>query len=300
MSETSYRLFVDGSRASFGGDEFIFVEVATDMDLEATLRVLSLTDAVRVLQMTGITDICPAHVSYMLRVDPDVLDPRDVMDAVAAIHQEKAQESRLAIQSRIIEMPIFYQDPWSHEVLMRFRDRNHDPSVTDIEYCARINGFSTVQEFVDAHSSRLHIATFMGFMPGNAECFQLVPPHMQLEAPKYLRPRTDTPDRALGFGGAFSTIYPVQGAGGFQLLGRSAAPVYEARNPFGPFAENVVLPRGGDIFHYRSIDADEYEDIRSSVESGSYVYRMGDVEFDLGKFKTDPLAYSEELMKALP
>lgn len=300
INDTRYRHFADGSRVSHGGDEFIFVEVATDMDLEATLRVLSLTDAVRALQMEGITDICPAHVSYMLRVDPDVVDPRRVLDAVEAIHQEKAQESHLAIQSRIIEMPIYYQDPWSHEILMRFRDRNHDPSVSDIEYCARINGFSAVQEFVDAHASRLHIATFMGFMPGNAECFQLVPANMQLEAPKYLRPRTDTPDRALGFGGAFSTIYPVQGAGGFQLLGRSAAPVYEARNLFGPFAENIVLPRGGDIFHYRSIDADEYDDIRALVDSGSYMYRMGDVEFDLARFRDDPLAYPDELMRALP
>lgn len=300
MSDAQYRFFADGSRASFGGDEFVFVEVATDMDLEATLRVLSLTDAIRNLELEGLTDICPAHVSYMVRVDPDVRDPREVMDALEQVHREKAEESRLIVHSRIIEMPIYYQDPWSHEVLMRFRDRNHDSSVTDIEYCARINGFQEVGDFVAAHSSRLHIATFMGFMPGNAECYQLVPSEKQLEAPKYLRPRTDTPDRALGFGGAFSTIYPVQGAGGFQLLGRSAAPVYEAHERFGPFVENIVLPRGGDIFRYRPIDADEYEDIRHSVEAGTYEYRIGNVDFDLSRFLADPVGYPDELLRALP
>lgn len=300
MNDPEYRVFADHARASFGGDEFIFVEVALDMDLEATLRVLSLTDAIRDAGIEGLTDICPAHVSYMLRVDPDVVNPRAVMDSLEEIHREKSEDSRLVVQSRIIEMPIFYEDPWTHDVLMRFRDRNHDSSVTDIEYCARINSFSSVQEFVDAHSSRLHIATFMGFMPGNAECFQLVPAELQLESPKYLRPRTDTPDRALGFGGAFSTIYPVQGAGGFQLLGRSAAPVYQAQDRFGPFEENIVLPRGGDIFRYRAIDADEYDDIRRSVESGVYEYRMGDVQFDLSRFQDDPVAYPDELMGALP
>jgi len=295
-----YLEFADGSKASFGGDEFIFVEVATDMDLEATLRVIALTDAIASTEIQGITDICPAHVSYMLRVDPDARDPRELLAILEGIHDQKARESRLTIQSRIIEMPIFYQDPWSTEVLLRFRDRHQDPNSTDLDYCAKINGFKTAQEFIDAHSSRLHIATFMGFMPGNAECFQLVPVQMQLEAPKYVRPRTDTPDRALGFGGAFSTIYPVQGAGGFQLLGRSAVPVYETKNRFGPFEHNVVLPKGGDIFRYRPIELAEYEEIRAEVDSGAYSYRIGHVEFDLGKFREDPIGYPLVLMEALP
>ncbi len=296
----TYTKFIDGARASFGGDEYIFVEVATDMDLEATLRVIALTDAIEAADISGVTDICPAHVSYMLRVDPDVRDPRDVLPILEEIHKQKAQDSKLTIDSRIIEMPILYQDPWSHEVLMRFRDRHQDPTSTDLEYSARINGFTSPSEFIDAHSSRLHIATFMGFMPGNAECYQLVSSEFQLQAPKYVRPRTDTPDRALGFGGAFSTIYPVQGAGGFQLIGRSAVPVYEAKKPFGPFEVNIVLPKGGDIFRYRPIEMAEYEDIRAQVEAGTYMYRIGMVEFDLSKFRENPIGYSQTLMATLP
>ncbi len=297
---STYTQFVDGSQASFGGDEFIFVEVATDMDLEATLRVIALTDAVSSAEISGVTDICPAHVSYMVRVDPDIRDPREVLPILEEIHKRKAQESKLVIESRIIEMPILYQDPWSHDVLMRFRDRHQDPNASDLEYCARINGFASVDEFIGAHSSRLHIATFVAFMPGNAECYQLVPKDQQLEAPKYVRPRTDTPDRALGFGGAFSTIYPVQGAGGFQLLGRCAVPVYEAQQSFGPFEANAVLPKGGDIFQYRPIDMGEYEEIRLQVEAGTYKYRIGLLEFDLSKFREDPIGYPQTLAEALP
>jgi len=296
----TYTEFVDGAQASFGGDEFIFVEVATDMDLEATLRVIALTDSVAAAEISGVTDICPAHVSYMLRVDPGIRDPRDLLPILANIHKQKAKDSKLTIESRIIEMPILYQDPWSHEVLMRFRDRHQDPTSTDLDYCSRINGFSSAPEFIHAHSSRLHIATFVGFMPGNAECYQLVPSEMQLQAPKYVRPRTDTPDRALGFGGAFSTIYPVQGAGGFQLLGRCAAPVYETKKPFGPFEHSSVLPKGGDIFQYRSIEMAEYEDIRSRVEAGTYQYRIGILEFDLSQFREDPTGYPLTLVEALP
>ena len=168
----------------------------------------------------------------------------------------------VTIHARVIDMPIFYDDPWTHETLMRFRDRHQAPELTDLEYSARLNGFDDVQGLIDAHSSNPFIATFIGFVPGNAESYQLVPRDRQLEVPKYLRPRTDTPERALGHGGAFTTIYPVRGAGGFQLFGRSPLPVFDAEQRLPDFADSIVLPRSGDIFKYRPIDRDEYDDLR--------------------------------------
>jgi len=156
-----------------------------------------------------------------------------------------------------------------------------------------------VQGFVDAHSSSPFIATFIGFMAGNAECYQLVPRERQLEAPKYLRPRTDTPERAIGHGGAFSTIYPVRGAGGFQLLGRCPAPVFDLEHRLVDFAGQIVLPHGGDIFKYRQIDMDEYEDIEREVAAGTYRYRIREVEFDLVEFSRDPDRYNHSLLEAL-
>lgn len=298
MADTS--IFSDGARASHGGDEFLFVEMSEDMDLDTTLHAIAVTEAIRGAALKGVIDICPAHVSYMLRVDADLIDPRDIIPVLSEIHDAQAHSSRVQIQSRLIEMPIFYDDPWTREVLMKFRDRHQDPNMTDLEYTSMINGFDTTAQFIQAHSSRLHIATFIGFMPGNAECYQLVTKDNQLQAPKYLRPRTDTPDRALGFGGAFSTIYPVQGAGGFQLLGRSAVPVYDVTQSLPQFADNIVLPRSGDIFSYRSIDADEYDSIRQSVDAGNYTYSMADVTFDLHTFYENPERYSRELQEALP
>jgi urea carboxylase len=289
----------DGTRLSFGGDEFIFVELSEEMSLETTLRVLAITDELRSREVAGIVDICPAHVSYMLRVTPEVLDPRSMPEVLEAIHQVCGDSSHLTIHARLIEIPVLYDDPWTRETLARFRDRHQAPDLTDLEYCARVNGFDDEQGFIEAHSANPFIATFIGFVPGNAESYQLVPRPRQLEAPKYLRPRTDTPERALGHGGAFTTIYPVQGAGGFQLLGRSAVPVFDPARRMPDFSGDIVLPRSGDIFKYRPIDRDEYDDIRVRVEDGSYHYRMHDTEFDLGAFSEDPGAYNERLLEVL-
>ena len=45
----------------------------------------------------------------------------------------------------------------------------------------------------------------------------------QIQSPKYLRPRTDTPKLTVGHGGCFGCIYSVRGAGGYQLSGDALA-----------------------------------------------------------------------------
>jgi urea carboxylase len=288
-----------GSRYSFGADEFLFVELSEEMSLETTLRVIAITDELRHREVPGIIDICPAHVSYMVRVSPEHLDPRQLPPMLEDIHAACGDSSHLTIHARLIEVPILYNDPWTNETLMKFRDRHQAPNMSDLEYCAVVNGFNDAAGFIAAHSSNPFIATFIGFMPGNAESYQLVPRERQLEAPKYLRPRTDTPDRALGHGGAFSTIYPARGAGGFQLLGRSAVPVFDPEQRLADFAETIVLPRSGDIFKYRPIDREEYDDIQASVQDGSYRYRIHETQFDLGAFSADPEGYNQKLLEVL-
>lgn len=289
----------DGSRVSFGADEFVFVEMAQEMSLSTTLKVIAITDDVRDRQISGVVDICPAHVSYMLRVAPEVLDPRDIVSTLTDIHRKSGGSAHIRIRARVIDMPIYYDDPWTLETQMRFRERHQEPSLTDLQFSAKMNGFDDVPGLIAAHSSSPFMATFIGFMPGNAECYQLVPRERQLEVPKYLRPRTDTPERALGHGGAFSTIYPVRGAGGFQLFGRSPAPVFDSEQRLPDFADSIVLPRSGDIFKYRPIDRQQYDSIRQSVMEGTFRYRMHDAEFNLGAFLEDPDAYNQSLLSVL-
>lgn len=299
MSDADRVVMGDRSVLSYGGDEFVFVELSEAMSLEKTLQVIAITEEIGHRGFVGVTDICPAHVSYMLRLDPDVLDPRSLPVVLEDIHASCSDVDHLKIHGRLIEIPVLYRDPWTVETLMRFRDRHQSPHTDDLQFAASGNGFPDVDTFISAHSGSPWIATFIGFMPGNAECYQLVPDAQQLQTPKYLRPRTDTPERSVGHGGAFTTIYPVRGAGGFQLFGRSAVPVFEPEQSLADFAESIVLPRSGDIFKYRPIDMAEYEEIRGSVESGDYRYRIFPVEFDLRAFTESPDAYNRVLLEVL-
>lgn len=295
-----YVEFADGARASYGGDEFLFVELSESMSLPTALRIQAMAKALEPLDLPGIIDVCPSHVSYMIRYDPDVLEPGALVTALRGLHESFPAAAEVQLDTEIIEIPVLYDDPWTTEVLLRFRSRHQSPAETDIEYSARINGFDSVGEFIRQHSSKPFIVTFPCFVPGNAECVQLVPRDRQIETPKYLSPRTDTPARALGHGGAFSTVYPAAGAGGYQLIGRSAVPVVDMQQRLPGFERSIVIAAPSTIFKFTAIDLDEYYATRSAVESGAHHYRKAPVRFVLQSYLDDPDGYTDGLLKELP
>ena len=127
------------ARYSFGGDEHIFVEVDEAMSLEAFFKSLSITNAVRESKIDGVTEICPANASFQVKFDPDRIAPDDLLAELKAL-ESTASQAEAVLATRIVEIPVFYQDPWTHETLMRFRERHQEPKSTDIEYAAKVNG----------------------------------------------------------------------------------------------------------------------------------------------------------------
>ncbi len=288
------------ARYDFGGDEFVFVEIDEQMSMEANLKAMMVTNALAARELDGIVDICPSNASYMIRLDPDVLPPRELVALLRELDAEFGDvPDDFVLETRVVDVPVLYDDPWTHEALMRFRDRHQDPESTDLEYGARTNGFDSVQAFVDHLAGNPWIVTMLGFVPGLPFCYQLEPRERQVQVPKYVRPRTFTPERAFGIGGAFSVIYPVQGAGGYQLYGISPAPVLDVRQEHPDFADSIVFPRAGDIWRYRSIDRSEFDATRAQVESGEFRYRQRDVEFSPSAFLADPQAVNDSLLEVL-
>ncbi|HLS25003.1 MAG TPA: carboxyltransferase domain-containing protein, partial [Beutenbergiaceae bacterium] len=249
----SPRVDLPPARYEYGGDEFIFVEIAEEMSMEANIKAMLITQELADRQMDGLVDICPSNASYLVRLDPDVIAPQDLMRILQELEDRFTEvPPDFTLQTRVVDVPILYNDPWTHEALMRFRDRHQDPDSTDLEYGARTNGFDSVQSFIDHLAGNPWIVTMLGFVPGLPFCYQLEPRERQVQVPKYIRPRTFTPERAFGIGGAFSVVYPVQGAGGYQLYGMSATPVLNVRQDHPDFDHSIVFPKAGDILRYRS------------------------------------------------
>lgn len=286
------------SRYTFGGDEHLFVEVSEEMSLEAFFKSLSLTKAIRESKIAGVTEICPANASFQIKFDPDRIAPDDLATEVKRL-EAAAERAEAVIKTRIIEIPVFYNDPWTHETLMRFRERHQEPGSTDIAYAARVNNLDGEDAFIKAHSSAPWFVSMVGFVAGLPFLYQMVERARQLQVPKYLRPRTDTPKLTVGHGGCFGCIYSVRGAGGYQMFGITPMPIYDPNQQISYLRDFMCLFRPGDIVKWKPIDREAYDAAVGDVEAGRFVPLMREVTFSLDAFNRDIDAYNQKLDEVL-
>lgn len=288
-----------GSRYSWGADEHLVVQVAESMSLEANFTVMAIARALGLRAVAGVVDICPANASFLVRFDPDVIAPQDLLDVVRDVEQEVGDSAAMTLRTRIVEVPVWYDDPFTNETGARFRDRHQRPQGNDLDFAAAENGLADAAEFIRNHSSSPWITSMVGFVAGLPFLFQMVPRDRQLEVPKYLRPRTDTPALTIGHGGCFACIYSVRGAGGYQMFGVTPVPIFDPAQRLADFSDFMVFFRPGDIVKFHAIDEAEYHAIRRQVDDGTYRYRQAEVEFALADFLPDPDAYNTRLLEAL-
>jgi urea carboxylase len=286
------------TRYSFGGDEHLFVEIDEEMSLDAFFKSLSMTNAVRDSRIKGVTEICPANASLQIRFDPDVISPDDMLAELKRL-ESAADKADPTLKTRIIEIPVYYNDPWTHETLTRFHERRQEPTLTDLEYTAKINNYGGVDDLVSAHAGAPWFVSMVGFVAGLPFMYQMVERSKQIEAPKYLRPRTDTPKLTVGHGGCFGCIYSVRGAGGYQMFGVTPMPIYDPKQEVSYLREFMIFFKPGDIIKFKPVDRDGYDSALEEVERGKFEPPIRPVTFSLDDFHADPAATNTKILGTL-
>ncbi|MFD5278603.1 5-oxoprolinase/urea amidolyase family protein [Pseudarthrobacter sp. NPDC058362] len=93
----------------------------------------------------------------------------------------------------------------------------------DLAEVGRITGLGA-DGVVAAHTGQLWTAAFGGFAPGFA---YLVGENESLNVPRRSSPRTSVPAGSVALAGNFSAVYPRSSPGGWQLIGRTAARMWD-------------------------------------------------------------------------
>ncbi|MBM7649822.1 urea carboxylase [Bacillus ectoiniformans] len=286
------------TRFDLCGDEYIYAEITKEMSAESNFKAIVITNELRRRNIPGIIEIYPANASYLIRYQPDVISPSDLLDYLKEIDITKSNTAELHFKSRIIEIPIWYDDPVTKNYSEKFQQRNVHTGLSDFDYVMQINGFKDKNKFLDALTNVPHLVTMLGFSPGLAWAFPLGTAKRNIiQAPKYTSPRTETPKQAVGIGGAFSVIYPVNTPGSYQLIGMSAVPVYDQQQKLNAFSRSMFLTMPGDMRKHRSVNEDEYHQICASVKEGTYEYKMKEIEFSAEEYYRKKHLYIKQLME---
>jgi len=147
------------------------------------------------------------------------LDP--VLGAQTVLVRGKPAELRAIVAARKPQTPAAAADTTEVVITVRY----DGPDLADV---AALTGL-TEDEVVAAHTETTWKVGFGGFAPGFA---YLVGGDARLHVPRRDTPRPSVPAGSVGLAGDFSGIYPRSSPGGWQLIGRTDAELFDVdRDP---------------------------------------------------------------------
>ncbi|WP_285030037.1 allophanate hydrolase subunit 1 [Mycolicibacterium sp. lyk4-40-TYG-92] len=174
------------------------------LELNSTAEVLAWTDTLRAANLPGILDIVPASRTILVKL--------------------AAPRYRIPTEQRLSKLRLAEVD--NAEV-----GAPQQPDVTidvvydgmDLDEVAKLTGL-TPDEVIAAHTGSLWRVAFGGFTPGFA---YLVGGDERLQVPRRSEPRTRVPAGSVALAGEFGGVYPRETPGGWQLIGRTDATLWD-------------------------------------------------------------------------
>lgn len=176
------------------GEHALLIELADLTEARA------FADAVTRSGIAGVREIVPAARTVLLLTEPGT-DLRTVASAARAIEYRETSAARPP-------------EPISIEV------RYDGADLADV---AALTGLDEAGVMA-AHTGQIWTVAFCGFAPGFG---YLIGESTALHVPRRESPRTSVPVGSVGLAGEFTGAYPRASPGGWQLIGRTEAPLWD-------------------------------------------------------------------------
>ncbi len=218
-----------GDRAAFVvesfGDAALLVTLGDRVDpvlAAAAQRVAADLDAFAPTH-AGFGRAVPAHASVLLPFDPMAID----VDAATAL----VRRCLAAPGSGLADVAV---SPVPVEIPVRYGGSD-GPDLAEV---ADLHGLTPV-DLIDAHASATYRVLFLGFAPGFAYLGGLP---AALATARRATPRERVPAGSVGIAGGQTGIYPLAMPGGWQLIGRTDARMFDTAR-----AEPALLRPGASV-----------------------------------------------------
>lgn len=175
-------------------------------------------------------ELVPSYTTLMLRFDPLYLNPASLRERLfAALADLQPHDDK---NSREQVLPVWY-------------DASVGPDLTRL---AQHSGLSQ-SEVIRRHSGRTYQVFALGFAPGFA-FMGLVEP--QLATPRLATPRQKVAAGSVGIAERQTAAYPLVSPGGWNLLGRTPAHLFDRER------DGYSLLQPGDRVRFEAIDHAEF------------------------------------------
>ena len=201
-------------------------DAALLVECDSLEEVLALHDALAAESKPGIVELVPAARTILVAIDPARIALESAATWVRRIPAEAGSRATGTAEATAT-IPVVYDGD-------------------DLARTAALLAVSP-EALVTRHTRAEWRVAFIGFAPGFG---YLVSDDWPFEVPRLDAPRPRVPAGSVALAGAFSGAYPRQSPGGWRLIGRTDAPLWD------PAAEQPALLAPGRRVRFESVRAE--------------------------------------------
>ena len=194
------------------GDAAVLITLPGEASLESAARAQALARRIRAAAVgeAGWGAAVPAATSVLVHVDPAGTGvPRAIPILQELVGTLGPGDDHWPEVGPTIEIPVRYGGD----------------AGPDLDAVADATGLSRPQ-VVEAHAAATYRVLFLGFAPGFG---YLGPLPGELVVPRRATPRVRVPAGSVAIAGPYTAVYPGDSPGGWHILGRSSAPIWDPR-----------------------------------------------------------------------
>lgn len=193
------------------GDSGILIELGSEIDPVINSRIIALAEFIETAEIAAVIELVPTYRSLLVSYNP-LETGYDEMLGLLNETLDRADYSALdSATQTIVELPVVYGGE----------------DGPDLENVAEYAGIS-IQEVIDIHSGTDYPVYGLGFSPGFPYLGGL---DKRIAMPRLKTPRVRVPAGSVAIAESQTGVYPNASPGGWQLIGRTATPIFDVNKP---------------------------------------------------------------------
>jgi inhibitor of KinA len=193
------------------GDSGILIELGSEIDPVINSRVLALTEIIETVEIAAVIELVPTYRSVLVSYNPLETGYEEMLDLLNEILDRADYSAPDSAAQTIVEIPVVYGGEGG----------------PDLETVAEHAGLS-IQEVIDIHTGTDYPCYGLGFSPGFPYLGGL---DERIATPRLKTPRVRVPAGSVAIAESQTGVYPNASPGGWQLIGRTATPLFDVNKP---------------------------------------------------------------------
>lgn len=229
------------------GENALLINWEQQIDEMTHQKVIHLEILIQAANLPAINYTIPAYCSLTVGYDSTQIDYETICLLITNL-TATASNNTSQRETRQLTIPVCYDLEFALDITQLAKEKK-----------------LTKKKIIQYHSEPTYKVYMLGFLPGFTFMGKIPPP---ITCKRKSEPRLKVPALSVGLAGEQTGIYPAEVPGGWQIIGRTPIPIFEAKK------ENPFLFKAGDNVHFNPISKKEYAMIQKDIATNSFNWQM--------------------------